>query len=249
MNFYKKKKSKMKILKAMILNSGVARRLKPLTDHLPKCLLEINGKSILARQIELLLSVEVKKFIITTGPIQDKIIEHVKEKFPELDVIYINNPKFETTNYIYSMWLARNEIDDDDILLLHGDLIFEKSVVQKIVKQEKSSVIVDRAAPLPEKDFKGLIQNGKIIKIGIDVFGNDAAFLLPLYFWTKKDFQLWMKRIEKFVKNEVTSCYAENAFNEISDTIDLHPLDIVKEFCMEIDTLDDLNLAKQIQKK
>ena len=233
----------------MILNSGVARRLKPLTDNLPKCLLEINGKSILARQIELLLSVGVKKYIITTGPLQEKIINHVKENFPELDVIYTNNPKFESTNYIYSMWLARNQIDDDDILLLHGDLVFEKSVVQKIVKQKKSSVIVDRNAPLPEKDFKGEIQKGKIIKIGIDVFGENAAFLLPLYFWTKEDFHLWMNHIEKFVKNNNTSCYAENAFNEISDTIDLHPLDIVNEFCMEIDTLDDLNLAKQIQKK
>ena len=236
-------------MKAMILNSGVARRLKPLTDNLPKCLLEVNGKSILARQIELLLSVGVKKYIITTGPLQDKIIDHVKDKFPSLDVIYINNPKFESTNYIYSMWLARNQIDDDDILLLHGDLVFEKSVVQKIVRQKTSSVIVDRNAPLPEKDFKGKIQKGKIIKIGIDVFGENAAFLLPLYYWTKEDFHLWMNHIEKFVKNNNTSCYAENAFNEISDTIDLHPLDIVNEFCMEIDTLDDLNLAKQIQKK
>ena len=236
-------------MKAMILNSGVARRLKPLTDNLPKCLLEINGKSILARQIELLLSVGVEKYIITTGPLQEKIINHVKENFPELDVIYTNNPKFESTNYIYSMWLARNQIDDDDILLLHGDLVFEKSVVQKIVRQKTSSVIVDRNAPLPEKDFKGEIQKGKIIKIGIDVFGENAAFLLPLYYWTKEDFHLWMNHIEKFVKNNNTSCYAENAFNEISDTIDLHPLYIVNEFCMEIDTLDDLNLAKQIQKK
>ncbi len=239
----------MKTMRALILNSGVAQRLKPLTDNLPKCLLEINGKSILQRQIELLLSVGVKKFIITTGPLQDKIINHVKEKFPELDVVYINNPKFESTNYIYSMWLARNEIDDDDILLLHGDLVFEKSVAQKIVGQKISSVIVDRAANLPAKDFKGKIQNGKIIKIGIDVFGNDTVFLLPLYFWTKEDFQLWMDRIEKFVKNNNTSCYAENAFNEISETIDLIALDIVNEFCMEIDTLEDLKLAKQIQKK
>ena len=240
----------MKTMKALILNSGAARRLKPLTDHLPKCLLEVNGKSILQRQIELLLSVGVKKYIITTGPLQDKIINHVKEKFPaELDVVFTNNPKFETTNYIYSMWLARNEIDDDDILLLHGDLVFEKSVVQKIVKQRRSSVIVDRAAPLPEKDFKGSIQNGKVREIGIDVGGKDVAFLLPLYFWTKEDFQLWMDHIEKFVKNNNTSCYAENAFNEISETIDLIPLDIVNEFCMEIDTLDDLKLAKQIQKK
>ncbi len=236
-------------MKAMILNSGVARRLKPLTDNLPKCLLEVNGKSILERQIELLLSVGIKKYIITTGPLQDKIIDHVKEKFPDLDVIYINNPKFESTNYIYSMWLARKEIKDGDILLLHGDLVFEKSVVQKIVKQNKSSAIVDRAAELPAKDFKGLIENNKIVKIGIDVFGEDAAFLLPLYYWTKKDFQLWMNEIGKFVEKGITSCYAENAFNDISETINLTPLDIVNEFCMEIDTLDDLKLAKQIQKK
>jgi len=80
------------------------------------------------------------------------------------------------------------------------------------------------------------------------VFGKEAAFLLPLYFWTKKDFSSWMKEIGKFIEKGETSCYAENAFNEISNTLNLIPLDIVNEFCMEIDTLDDLNLAKQIQK-
>ena len=236
-------------MKALILNSGVARRLKPLTDNLPKCLLKIDGKSILERQIELLLSVGVKKFLITTGPFEGKIIDHLKEKFPELHIDYINNPKFESTNYIYSMWLARNEMDNEDILLLHGDLVFEKSVIQKIVAQNKSSVIVDRTVPLPEKDFKGKIENKKIVKIGIDVFGENAVFLLPLYFWTSHDFNLWMKKIDTFVEKGVTSCYAENAFNEISDIIDLFPLDIADEFCMEVDNFDDLEIARKFKKK
>jgi len=236
-------------MKALILNSGVARRLKPLTDNLPKCLLKIDGKSILERQIELLLSVGVNKFLITTGPFEGKIIDHLKEKFPELHIDHINNPKFESTNYIYSMWLARNEMDNEDILLLHGDLVFEKSVIQKIVAQNKSSVIVDRTVPLPEKDFKGKIENKKIVKIGIDVFGENAVFLLPLYFWTSHDFNLWMKKIDTFVEKGVTSCYAENAFNEISDKIDLFPLDITDEFCMEVDNFDDLEIARKFKKK
>jgi len=81
------------------------------------------------------------------------------------------------------------------------------------------------------------------------VFGKDAVFFLPLYFWTKKDFSLWMNEIGIFVEKGDTSGYAENAFNDISEKINLFPLDIVNEFCMEIDTLEDLNLAKEIQKK
>lgn len=231
-------------MKAMILNSGVARRLKPLTNDLPKCLLKVNGRTILERQIEKLIFCNVKKFIITTGPMEEKIKAHVLEIFPSIDIIYINNQKFDSTNYIYSMWLAREEIDDD-IILLHGDLIFERSVVQKIVNQQQNSVIVDRAAPLPEKDFKGLIQNGKITKIGIDIFGKDAVFLLPLYFWKHEDFKRWMDEIGKFVKENQTSCYAENAFNVMQNQIDLYPLDINAKFCMEIDTMADLVIARQ----
>lgn len=229
----------------MILNSGLARRLKPLTDNTHKSLLKVGNKTILERQIEAFVKCGFSDFLITTGPFEDKLQAHIQEKFPQLKVTYINNPLFDKTNYIYSMWLAREEMKDD-IILLHGDLVFEDSVVEKIIKQERSSAIVDYDEPLPEKDFKGLIVNNEIKQIGLDIFGENAAFLLPLYYWTKSDMARWMDEINSFVERHETNCYAENAFNQISSEIHLHPLAIKNEFCMEIDTYEDLQKANKL---
>ncbi|XEO79493.1 Bifunctional IPC transferase and DIPP synthase [Candidatus Lokiarchaeum ossiferum] len=234
-------------MKIMILNSGLARRLKPLTDNTHKSLLQVGNKTILERQIEAFVKCGFMDFLITTGPFEDKIQAHIKEKFPNITVTYVNNPLYDKTNYIYSMWLAREKMHDD-IILLHGDLVFEDSVVEKIIKQEKSSVIVDYDEPLPEKDFKGLIINNEIKQIGLDIFGENAAFLLPLYYWTQADMERWMKEIDSFVEQHETNCYAENAFNQISSEIHLHPLAIKNEFCMEIDTYEDLQKANKLLK-
>ena len=231
----------------MILNSGLARRLKPLTDDTHKSLLLVGQKTILERQIEAFVSQGCTEFLITTGPFEEKLKAHVTEKFPTVSVTYVNNPIYDKTNYIYSMWLAREEMKED-IILLHGDLVFEESVVKKILNQTQSAAIVDFDAPLPEKDFKGLIVDGHILKIGIDIFNEGAAFLLPLYYLTKADILRWMQEINSFVERQETNCYAENAFNQISSEIHLRPLAIRDEFCMEIDTYEDLQKANKLVK-
>ncbi len=239
----------MKTMKIVILNSGYARRLKPLTDNTHKSLLKVQGKTILERQIASFIAYGFNSFLITTGPFEDQIMQLIATKFPSIDVTYVKNPKFESTNYIYSMWLARKEMENEDLILLHGDLVYQKSVIKKIINQKRSSVIIDSNAPLPEKDFKGLIENDTITKIGLDIFGPKAAFLLPLYYWIKEDFAKWMEQINLYVEKNEVKCYAENAFNDISNNIPLFPVDLDNEFCMEIDTLEDLNKANEIAKE
>ena len=231
-------------MQAMILNSGLARRLKPLTDSTHKSLLLVAGKSILERQVEALVANKITDIIITTGPFEDQIQALMSSKFPDLDVTYVRNAQYDTTNYIYSMWLARDVIASD-ILLLHGDLIFHSSVMEKILHAPMNSVIVDSATPLPEKDFKGRLDDGHIREVGLDIFGDDAIFLLPMYTWNQASFQRWMEEIGRFVAREETSCYAENAFNAISSELPLLPCDIAGDFCMEIDTREDLERARE----
>ena len=141
-------------MKAIILASGEGKRLRPLTDNLPKPLIKIGDKTILGHQLDNLIRCHIRDIIITTGPFEDKIKEYVKEKYPDLEVSYVNNPKYETTNYIYSMWLTKGLIDDD-IILLHGDLVFEEKLLEKLINAEcENCVLVNRKIKPPEKDFK-----------------------------------------------------------------------------------------------
>ena len=94
--------------------------------------------------------------------------------------------------------------------------------------------------------MKARIKNGRVTEIGVDVFGNNVGFCLPLFKFLEKDFKIWMEKIDEFIKKGKTNRYAEDAFNEISDKIKLSPLYYEKEFAMEIDDFEDLKKAREL---
>ena len=99
---------------------------------------------------------------------------------------------------------------------------------------------VSSTLPLPEKDFKAVIKENRIEKVGVNFFENALA-AQPLYKINKDDWAIWMERITEFCETGQTQCYAENAFNEVSDRCTIMPLDVKDLLCAEIDTPDDLN--------
>jgi phosphoenolpyruvate phosphomutase len=184
---------------------------------------------------------------MTTGPFENKIKKYLKNEYPDLNVSYVKNPKYRTTNYIYSMWLTKRLIDDD-IILIHGDLLFERKLLERLISEKHANcVLVNKEIkPPPEKDFKAIIENGRVIKIGVEFSGENTYFSAPLYKFSKPDFLYWLNEIEKFVKKGDLKIYAESVFNEISNKILLRPLYFTKEFCMEIDTKEDLEIARSL---
>ena len=235
-------------MKAIILNSGIGKRMKPFTDKNPKCFAKVNGETLLERQIRILMDYGIKDFIITTGAFESKIKNFMKKTFPKTKTIYVKNPLYESTNYIYSIFLAKDAINGD-VILLHGDMIFEKKLFGKLINsRHQDCVLVNNGMKPPEKDFKGRIQGGTIREIGVNVFGKNTFFLAPVYKLSKKNFKMWMDKIEEFVNKGRTNEYTENAFNEISSKIKLYPLYFQKEACIEIDNFDDLKLAERLFK-
>lgn len=232
-------------MKALLLNSGLGSRMGSITEDKPKCMCPIgNGHSIVSWQLELLRKNLVKDIIITTGPFTHMLEEHVLLHGKGLNITFINNPIYKETNYIYSMYLAREYLKDD-IILLHGDLVLEPSVVGDLLSSSHSVVTVDKLLPLPEKDFKAKLNEGKIKAIGLEFFGDDCEACQPAYKWNQKDFALWMSEIEVFCTGGKTKVYAENAFNSISDKLNLYPLELEYRLCNEIDNNNDLTVISE----
>ena len=229
-------------MKALILNSGLGRRMGVLTSAQPKCMTEIlNRETILSRQLNQIVALGINDVVITTGAFESELVNYVQSLELPLKINFVRNPKFESTNYIYSIYCAREYLDDD-ILLMHGDLVFENQVIDELMKTDKSSLIVSSTVPLPQKDFKAVIKNNRIEKIGIEFFESSMT-AQPLYKIFRDDWKIWLNNIIKFCKNENTNCYAENAFNEISDECKIYPLDIRNNLCSEIDTPEDLTIV------
>lgn len=133
-------------MKAIILAAGIGRRMRPLTDDCHKTLLEVGGQTIIGRILEGLQANSVTEVCIVTGYRADEVEEYVTREFTAFDFQFIRNERFASTNNIYSMALALEGIElDTDVLLIESDLLYEPSVITKLMKSEHPNVaLVDR---------------------------------------------------------------------------------------------------------
>lgn len=226
-------------MKALILNSGLGSRMGVLTSEHPKCMTEISSKeTILSRQLKLIYESGITEVVMTTGAFDSVLVNYCQSLEYPLHITFIKNELFKETNYIYSIYCAREYLDDD-IVMMHGDLVFERSVFEDVLKSDYSCMTVSSTKELPEKDFKAVVRNDKIAAVGIDFF-NQAMEAQPLYKLKKDDFKIWLDKMVEFCENGEVKCYAENAFNQVSDTCIIKPLDVEDRLCSEIDTAEDL---------
>ena len=226
-------------MKALILNSGMGSRMGVLTSQHPKCMTEISSReTILSRQLNQLCQVGVTDVVITTGLFDGVLVDYCRGLQLPLNLTFVNNPDYRDTNYIYSIYCAREKLDDD-ILLMHGDLVLENTVLDDVLAFEGSCMTVSSAVALPEKDFKAVIHDGRIEKVGIEFF-EDALAAQPLYKLTRQDWSVWLREISAFCEGGERKCYAEKALNQVSDRMHLLPLDVGERLCSEIDNPEDL---------
>ena len=235
-------------MKALILNSGLGHRMGVITKEHPKCMTEISPKeTILSHQLRKLESFGISDVIITTGYYNQVLVDYCNALHLPLKFTFVNNPLYDKTNYIYSIYCAKGYLKDDDIILMHGDLVFESLVMEAVIDSPTSCMAVSSSLPLPEKDFKAVIKDGQIEKVGIEFFDNTMA-AQPLYKILKDDWLVWLTNIEKYCESDNRKVYAENAFNEVSDKCKIFPCDVKNMLCAEIDTPKDLELvSKKLQ--
>ena len=235
-------------MKALILNSGLGSRMGEITKTHPKCMTEIlEEETIVSRQLKLLSKFGISDVVMTTGPFEDNLKEYCYSLNLGINYTFVNNPNYKDTNYIYSIYCAKDYLEDD-IVMMHGDLVFLENVLKGVIENERSCMVVSSTVPLPEKDFKAVVINNKITKIGIEYFHNALA-AQPLYKINKEDWLLWLNTIIDFCENSNFKCYAENAFNEISDKCHIYPFDIKDELCNEIDNPEDLERVIKMLRK
>lgn len=227
-------------MKAIILNSGLGHRMGSITDTHPKCMTEISSdNTILSRQLKKLAAFGIDQVVMTTGYYNRILEEYCNGLHLPIRFTFVNNPIYDKTNYIYSIYCAKDVLKDDDVILMHGDLVFEPLVLEAILDSKVSCMAVSSTLPLPEKDFKAVIKDGRIEKVGIEFFENALA-AQPLYKILKKDWLVWLENIERFCEQDNRNCYAENAFNQVSDQCLIYPVDVKDMLCAEIDTPQDL---------
>ena len=229
-------------MKALILNSGLGHRMGDITKTHPKCMTDIpNGETILSRQLRIIAAAGIKDVVMTTGYFDQILIDYCNSLNLGLNYTFVKNPIYDQTNYLYSIYCAKDVLKDEDVIMMHGDLVFATNVFEEVVKSDASCMTVSSTLPLPEKDFKAVVSGNRIEKVGIEFF-DSAMAAQPLYRLNAKDWNIWLDEIIAFCETDNRKCYAENAFNKVSDKCEILTLDVKDDLCGEIDTPEDLEI-------
>jgi choline kinase len=226
-------------MKAIIFNSGLGNRMGDFTQNNHKSMARLkDGETIFHRQIRLLSAEGITDFIITTGPFEEQLKSEAAD-FPELNFTFVRNEIYDKTNYIYSMYLAR-EYMNDDMLFFHGDLVFNRKLIKDVLAcADKNTGTVNFKKALPEKDFKGRVKEGKLLEVSIHIFDEDCFAFQPFYKLDKATVEAWIAKVVEFIEKGEDKCYAENALNEIFDKLNIRAFPYENYYIDEIDNLDD----------
>ena len=132
-------------MQALILAAGTGSRLGKHTKENTKCMLEINGKRLIDYVLEMLQNVGITKLIMVVGYQKENLMHHVGKQYKDVKITYIINDVYDTTNNIYSLFLAKDKLAEDDTILLESDLMFEESILKKLLQDpRKSLAVVDK---------------------------------------------------------------------------------------------------------
>ncbi len=238
-------------MKGVILAAGIASRLRPLTDTVPKCLLDVGGKTILGRALEGLSANGIAEIVIVTGYRERQIRDFVETRYPHLGVEFLWNEHFASTNNIYSLWMTRNAFRDTEMLLMDSDIVFDPPVIGLLtgsgyanclaivsgvaLGDEEIKIRVDETGAIAEigKEVPRVKALGE--SIGIEKFG--AVFLEHLF-----------RVLDRMIRQEgKVNLFYEAAFQEVIDGGHrLFPVDVGALHCLEIDTVEDLDRARAL---
>ena len=235
-------------MKALIFNSGLGSRLGELTSDRPKAMVRLgNGETIFHRQLRILYSCGIREFVVTTGPYAEQLKEEARS-FCEsgCSVSFVANPVYDKTNYIFSMYLARDFLGNDDFIMLHGDLVFDAAYVRAVINANIPSLgSVNASLPRPEKDFKARINNGEVCEVSVSIFDDDCVTFQPFYKLSQEAMSIWLDAVVNFVETDMVNVYAENAANIVFDQMHVMAFSYEEHYVAEIDTPEDLEYVSR----
>jgi L-glutamine-phosphate cytidylyltransferase len=246
-------------MKAIIIAAGSAKRLGEQTKELPKGLLDINGKSILERQINIFKNNGIQEIIIIVGP-------H-KEKFKFKQVSYIEDIEYEKHDVLLSLMAAKKEIKDE-VITIYSDILFDDKILQQIIKSNVDIGIVtdmdwerkykNRTEHPKSQADNVIIENGKVLRIKKNVLKTSEnqknGEFIGIMKFSKKGSEIFVKEYNKIEKNKPSPFHDATIFEKsyltdmiqelIIQKISVKPIIVDGDWC-EIDTLQDLENARR----
>lgn len=236
-------------MQAIILAAGIGSRLKPLTNSMPKTMVEISGKPMIEYTFDELIILGVKEVVIVVGYRKESIQERYKDRYKSLHITYIENELYRTTNNVYSLYLTKSCIEED-VLLIEGDVLVAPSVLDKMIGNHgECCIMVSKYEPASMNgtvvtcdsscNVKELIIKRDQIDMELD---KEFFKTVNIYYFTK-DFYInqYIPLLEYYVNSQTRESYYELVLGALIyfGNSTFKAIEVTKESWYEIDDLSD----------
>ncbi len=233
---------------ALLLAAGTGSRLAPLTDRMPKCMVPVNEISILERLVDSLQEHRFKKLVIVVGHQADAIRNFLGSRAGGMDITYITSPVYKTTNNIYSLWLAR-EVINEPFLLIESDIVFDSAMLKGMLQPDRIAV----AKLQPGMDGT-TVTIDKQDKVGAFYDGahkqRDSKHYktVNIYSLSRQTWNLMRERLDQQIAAQMVNGYYETVFADMvsEGCLSFAPVLFDHKRWHEIDNLVDLRAAEQM---
>ncbi len=234
------------ITTALLLAAGTGSRLHPLTQNIPKCLTLVNEVSILERLITCLNRHGFKRLVIVTGYQEKCIREFLGTRYGEIKIEYVFNPIYQTTNNIYSLWMARNIIDEP-FMLVESDLVFDNSLLNDM--QHPDRIAIARMQPWMNGTTVTIKQSQKVKRFLFDSLESNGDIkykTVNIYSFSLSSWHRIIIKLNQHVSTGNVNCYYETVLSEMvtDNSLSLQTVSFDENIWYEIDTIQDMKEAE-----
>jgi len=243
-NFY----GNERITTALLLAAGTGSRLYPLTRNSPKCLTLVNEKSILERLVIGLKQQGFKRLVIVTGYQENCIREFLGIETEDMDIEYIFSPLYKTTNNIYSLWMAR-EIINEPFMLIESDLVFDESLLDDMCYPNRIAVANMQAWMKGTTVTVDQTQFVKKFQKGTTQSYDDIRYkTVNIYSFSLSSWYAIVERLDQYISVGRVNNYYETVFAEMVADGSLYFKAVSFDYkpWYEIDTIADLAEAEKL---
>ena len=228
--------------------AGTGSRLYPLTQNAPKCLTIVNRMSILERLISNLNQHGFKRLVVVTGHLEHCIRDFLGNQVGDIAIEYIFSPLYRTTNNIYSLWMAR-EVINEPFLLLESDLVFDESLLDAMLYPDR--IAVAKMQPWMNGTYVTINQSQQVktfLAGTADFFGESKYKTVNIYSISLTSWHCIVKKLNQHISDGKVNDYYETVFAEMiadgSLSFDIISFDGKPWY--EIDTIEDLAEAEKL---
>ena len=242
-------------MQAIILAAGMGKRLGEYTKNNTKCMVEVNGVKLIDRVFKQLATLPISRVVMVIGYEGEKLRNYLGDEKEGLRIDYVENSVYNKTNNIYSLWLAKQQLQEDDTLLIESDLIFDDQMLPLICNHpEPNLALVAKYEPWMDGTMVLIDDDRNIInfvsKAAFDYSQIDKYFKTVNVYKFSRDFsrQKYVPFLEAYTKSVGNNEYYENVLRIISflNSHDLKALPIQGLKWYEIDDKQDLDIAEAL---